>query len=111
MVFSNGAETNRLERGGMALGVLEEFPYEQDAVELKPGDTLLVFSDGIPDATNEFDHPFGEDRMRALVNEHRDARASELIDYIIGAVNEHEGETPQLDDLTLVVVRRLLETS
>jgi sigma-B regulation protein RsbU (phosphoserine phosphatase) len=106
-VFSNGSETNRLEKGGMALGVLEEFPYEEDAVGLKPGDTLLVFSDGIPDATNEFDHPFGEDRVRSLVHEHRDASASQLIDHIIQAVNDHEGETPQLDDLTLVVVRRL----
>lgn len=107
MVFSNGAETARLETGGMALGVLDEFPYEEDSVTLNPGDTLLVFSDGISDATNEFDHPFGEDRLRALVSEHRDDSASDLIDRIIKAVQEHEGETPQLDDLTLVVVRRL----
>ena len=107
MIFSNGSESSRLERGGMALGVLEEFPYEQDAMGLNAGDTLLIFSDGIPDATNEFDHPFGEDRMRSLVHEHRNASATELIDRIIAAVNEHEGETPQLDDLTLVVVRRV----
>jgi sigma-B regulation protein RsbU (phosphoserine phosphatase) len=91
----------------MALGVLEEFPYEEGSFTLKPGDTLVVFSDGIPDATNEFDHPFGEDRLRALVETHRDAPAAELIDRIIDAVNEHEGESRQLDDLTLVVVRRL----
>jgi sigma-B regulation protein RsbU (phosphoserine phosphatase) len=107
MIFSNGSESARLETGGMALGVLEEFPYEEESVTLNSGDTLVVFSDGIPDATNEFDHPFGEDRLRTLVDEHRDAKAVELIDSIIDAVNAHEGETPQLDDLTLVVVRRV----
>lgn len=107
MVFRNGTETVRLETGGMALGVLDEFPYEEDAYTLETGETLVIFSDGIPDASNEFDHPFGEDRLRELVSEHRDATASELIDRIIDAVNAHEGESRQLDDLTLVVVRRL----
>lgn len=106
MMFSNGTETRRLETGGMALGVLEEFPYEEETITLNSGDTLVVFSDGIPDATNEFDHPFGEDRLRSLVAEHRDAPAARLIDVIIQAVNEHEHETPQLDDLTLVIVKR-----
>jgi sigma-B regulation protein RsbU (phosphoserine phosphatase) len=106
MMFSNGTEIRRLETGGMALGVLEEFPYEEETVTLNSGDTLVVFSDGIPDATNEFDHPFGEDRLRSLVAEHRDASAAGLIDAIIEAVNEHEHETPQLDDLTLVIVKR-----
>jgi sigma-B regulation protein RsbU (phosphoserine phosphatase) len=107
MVFSNGSQSDRLETGGMALGVLDDFPYEEGSFALKTGDTLLVFSDGIPDASNEFDHPFGEDRLRELVEARREASASELIDHIIHAVNEHEGERPQLDDLTLVVVRRL----
>ena len=65
-----------------------------------------MFSDGIPDATNEFDQPFGEDRLRELVAQHREATAAELIDHIIEAVNEHEHQTPQLDDLTLVIVKR-----
>jgi len=106
MMFSNGTEIRRLETGGMALGVLEEFPYEEETITLNSGDTLVVFSDGIPDATNEFDHPFGEDRLRSLVAEHRDESAAGLIDVIIQAVNEHEHETPQLDDLTLVIVKR-----
>jgi sigma-B regulation protein RsbU (phosphoserine phosphatase) len=107
MVFTNGSESARLETGGMALGVLDDFPYEEDSITLNAGDTLVVFSDGIPDATNEFDHPFGEDRLRDLVREHTNDSASALIDQIIDAVNKHEGETPQLDDLTLVVVKRL----
>jgi sigma-B regulation protein RsbU (phosphoserine phosphatase) len=105
MLIRNG-EVIRLEAGGMALGVLEEFPYEHDTTRLEPGDLLVVFSDGIPDATNEFDHPFGETGLLELVEAHRDSPAAELIDRIIDRVNEHEGETDQLDDLTLLVIKR-----
>jgi len=106
ILLTNNATVDRLETGGMALGVLEEFPYEEDGVPLHPGDVLVVFSDGIPDATNEFDHPFGEARLLELIAEHRQLSAAELIDRIIADVLEHEGDTPQLDDLTMVIVKR-----
>lgn len=106
ILLSSDASVDRLETGGMALGVLEEFPYEEDIVKVRPGDVLVIFSDGIPDATNEFDHPFGEQRLLELVSGNRDASAAELIDRIIADVNSHEGDTPQLDDLTMVVLKR-----
>lgn len=106
ILISSDASVRRLETGGMALGVLEDFPYEQSTVTVSPGDTLVIFSDGIPDATNEFDHPFGEEKLLELIAANQDATAAELIDRIITDVNGHEGETPQLDDLTMVVVKR-----
>jgi sigma-B regulation protein RsbU (phosphoserine phosphatase) len=106
ILISTNGDVTRLETGGMALGVSEGFPYDEERVALAAGDILIVFSDGISDATNEFDHPFGESRLIALVNEHREESAAALIDRIVDAVNAHEGETEQLDDLTLVVVKR-----
>jgi serine phosphatase RsbU (regulator of sigma subunit) len=106
-VLSSDEDSARLETGGMALGVLEEFPYEEDAVELRVGDLLIIYSDGIPDATNEFDQPFGEDRLLELVRERSEQPAVVIIDEVIKAVQEHEGENEQLDDLTLVVVKRV----
>ena len=106
LLFSDGNDPRRLETGGMALGILEEFPYEEENIELKPGDVLLIYSDGIPDAINEFDQPYGEENLIKLVKENLSEPAMGLIDKIIEAVNAHAGDTPQLDDLTLVVVRR-----
>jgi sigma-B regulation protein RsbU (phosphoserine phosphatase) len=106
-IVSSDEEPIRMETGGMALGVLEEFPYQEDKVVLRVGDLLIIYSDGIPDATNEFDQPFGEEKLLSMVKELRDRPAMEIIDGIIAAVQEHEGETEQLDDLTLVVVKRL----
>jgi serine phosphatase RsbU (regulator of sigma subunit) len=105
-VFSNGPDVARLETGGMALGVMDEFPYDRDAVQLNVGDLLVVYSDGIPDATNEFDQPLGEERLVSLIREYKDRPAVQIIDGVIEAVQEHEGKTEQLDDLTLVVVKR-----
>jgi len=105
-VFTGEGDPARLETGGMALGVLDEFPYQYDAVTLNPGDLLVVYSDGIPDATNEFDHPFGEDKLIALIREFKDRPVVSIIDSIIDAVKDHEGKTEQLDDLTLVLVKR-----
>ena len=106
-VLTSGEETTRLETGGMALGILDDFPYQESAVTLNPQDVLIIYSDGIPDATNEFDHPFGEQQLIALTREHRSASAQSILERIIAAVKKHEGKTAQLDDLTLVVIKRL----
>ena len=106
LIFSNRGAPTRLETGGMALGVLDEFPYQRDEISLDVGDLLIIYSDGIPDATNEFDHPFGEKRLVALTQELREKPAMEILDGIIEAVQAHEGSTEQLDDLTLVVLKR-----
>ncbi len=108
MLFKKGgAPPARLVTGGMALGVLEDFPYEEDAARMEPGDTLIVYSDGIPDAVNEFDQPFGEERLRACVTGHAGARASEIMSRVVDAVKAHERASPRIDDLTLLVIKRL----
>jgi sigma-B regulation protein RsbU (phosphoserine phosphatase) len=98
---------DRLATGGMALGVLEEFPYQQDDARLEPGDILVVYSDGIPDAVNEFDHPFGEERLLNAIQENAARPAVEIMDAVVGAVREHEQGAEQIDDLTIIVVKRL----
>jgi sigma-B regulation protein RsbU (phosphoserine phosphatase) len=105
-VFSGEEKPSRLETGGIALGVLDVFPYSEDAVRLGAGDLLIIYSDGIPDANNQFDQPFGESRFVSLVRQFRDQPAAVIIDKIVEAVQEHESGTERLDDLTLVVVKR-----
>ncbi len=108
MLFAkSGAAPARLVTGGMALGVLEEFPYEEDVAKMVPGDTLIVYSDGIPDAVNEFDQPFGEDRLRACVTEHAGESAADIMARVVDSVKAHERGSPRIDDLTLIVVKRL----
>lgn len=108
MLFKkSGGPPARLVTGGMALGVLEEFPYEEDAARMDPGDTLIVYSDGITDAVNEFDQPFGEERLQKVVTEHAGESAAYIMKRVVDAVKAHEHETPRIDDLTLIVVKRV----
>jgi sigma-B regulation protein RsbU (phosphoserine phosphatase) len=107
MLFKGeGTPPARLITGGMALGVLDEFPYEQDLVRLDRGDTLIIYSDGISDAVNEFDQPFGEERLRECVTRNAGMSAADIMARLVEAVKAHEGGTPRIDDLTLVVIKR-----
>ena len=107
MLFNaTGEAPARLITGGMALGVVPEFPYEEAAARMEAGDTLIVYSDGIPDAVNEFDQPFGEDRLRQCVTEFAADTAVNLMSRVVDAVKKHEGGSPRIDDLTLLVIKR-----
>jgi sigma-B regulation protein RsbU (phosphoserine phosphatase) len=106
--FLIGNETKplRLSAGGLALGCFESFPFEESQVALKPNDTLIVFSDGISEAVNNAEEEFGESRLCELATANRDASAAELIEKILQSVGAYSGDQPQLDDMTLVVVKR-----
>jgi sigma-B regulation protein RsbU (phosphoserine phosphatase) len=102
----NDVKPLRLSVGGLALGCFESFPFEESALTLLPGDQLVVFSDGISEAVNDLDEEFGEERVSELAAANRDASAAELIEKILQSVGLHAGERPQMDDMTLLVVKR-----
>jgi sigma-B regulation protein RsbU (phosphoserine phosphatase) len=74
---------------------------------MDPGDILVVYSDGITDAVNEFEQPFGEQRMRECVRKHAADSAATIIERVVDAVKAHERGTPRIDDLTLLVAKRV----
>lgn len=71
---------------------------------LGPGDTLVVFTDGVSDATSETGEEFGEERLVDLVRRHAATPAPALLDAIVAAVRDHSTDE-QFDDLTLIVAR------
>jgi sigma-B regulation protein RsbU (phosphoserine phosphatase) len=102
LVRANG-EIERLEAGGAVLGVFPEWPYEQAEVSLAPGDRLLLFTDGITEASNAHDEEFGEERLAQLASVLRDRSAHELKNRILQAISIFTGGHAQ-DDATLVVL-------
>jgi phosphoserine phosphatase RsbU/P len=105
-LLSRNEQTRRLHTGGTPLGMLEEFPFEEEAIVLRAGDVIVMSSDGITEAINANQEQFGGDRLEAVINEHWQLPAADLIESILEAVTRHVGKTPQLDDMTLVVVKR-----
>ena len=105
ILFSGDRDPQRLETGGPVLGVLPDFPYEQTAVELNPGDLLLIFSDGFSEAMNLRLEEFGEDQLVSLAVENHSDSAADLMEKISQAVVAHTGKAPQTDDMTIIAVR------
>jgi serine phosphatase RsbU (regulator of sigma subunit)/pSer/pThr/pTyr-binding forkhead associated (FHA) protein len=95
-----------IETTGVPFGIMPEFPYTSGSFELAPGETLAVFSDGIPEAQHgeEF---FDDERLREVLLKH--GSATDLVtlrEKVIAEVLEFAGDTPRSDDITLLLVRR-----
>jgi len=105
-LLSDGKEALRLESGGTVLSFIEEAPFEEAELPMTPGDTLVVFSDGVTEAMNEQDEQYGEERLLSLLGGNRNMRSEELINLIVTDVREFAGAREQSDDLTVVVIKR-----
>jgi len=102
LVRANG-EIERLVAGGAVLGIFPEWSYEQGEVSVATGDRLLLFTDGITEASNARDEEFGEERLAQLASALRDRGAHELKNRILQAISIFTGGRAQ-DDATLVIV-------
>lgn len=103
-------ELKALASEGIILGVFEEVELEERTIQLELGDILVLYTDGVTEAMNDSDELFGSQRLYDLIKGNHQASASEMIQIIIDAVNQFIGETPQADDFTLVVVKRVAKT-
>ncbi|HSR69174.1 MAG TPA: SpoIIE family protein phosphatase [Acidobacteriota bacterium] len=98
-------ETLRLRTGGMVVGIFPESEYEQETVQMKPGDVLVVFSDGVSEARNESDEEYGEERLQRIVCENIELPASKMCDMVVKDIRRFTGQAPQHDDLTLMIAK------
>ena len=104
-ILISGNGVRRLEAGGLILGLFPHATYEEEALQLEHGDTLVVFSDGVTEALNPAGDEFGEERLLACVDEHRGAATDVLLDRVFAAVKAFAGGAAQNDDVTALVLR------
>jgi sigma-B regulation protein RsbU (phosphoserine phosphatase) len=96
----------RLEPTGPAVGLLPGLPFGASSALLQAGDTLLAYTDGVPDARNADDVSLSEARMLAVIGEADARSAGSLVAALDGAVIAHAGAAEQFDDVTLFALRR-----
>jgi sigma-B regulation protein RsbU (phosphoserine phosphatase) len=96
-----------LETGGLILGMMRDVPYEVASVTLRPGDVLLMYTDGVSEALNGAEEELGEERLVAALREFRSLPAAEMVNRIYESVRAFSGDMPQSDDLTMVALRTL----
>jgi len=102
---AGGGRVERLEEGGPVLGVVPSVQYRQALASICPGDLLVLFTDGITEATNAAEEHFGEERLIELLHEMPRATAAEIRNEMLRRVREFAGQEPFRDDLTLLVAR------
>ena len=97
----------RLARTGMALGIDDTLRFEQHTAHLDPGDTLILYTDGMLDALNARGEEFGDTRLRRVCARHCAEPAAQIIAALRDEVLTFVGDQPLADDCTVVIVKRV----
>jgi len=106
-IFRKNGNLEKLNEGGLILGVIEERDYEQGRVDLNPGDVLLMYTDGVTEAENDKGELFGEERLAELVRGLLNKKSNEIIELIKDEVEKFAKDGQLEDDLTLVCVKKV----
>lgn len=105
LIFNPKGEIKKLEKGGLILGMLDNYPYQEEKIILEPGELILLFTDGITEAFNQKNEQFEEERLIKVVQENFHMDAKGISQQILNNVIAFQQDVPQSDDLTLVVVK------
>jgi len=106
VLMSADGTTQQLELGCCGLGMFREIPsIEAGTVNIRPGATLLCYTDGLVEQENSDDVPFGMQRMEEVVRERRGMPVDAVQEALIEAVRTFKGSEPSFDDTALMVVR------
>ncbi|MGB2645757.1 MAG: PP2C family protein-serine/threonine phosphatase [Candidatus Acidiferrum sp.] len=100
-----GGEAEKLEAGGLPLGIDASASYDTATIELKSGDALILYTDGVIEAFNDKAEEFGNDRWLQAIRALPDWGAQESLQFLMKPVDEFVGFTRQSDDITCLVFR------
>ena len=87
-------------------GAFDDFQYSQESLQLEPGDTLLLYTDGVTEAINTEDKEYGEGRLEKQLAQCSNLSCQEIIDKVKEDVKAFAGEAEQSDDITLFALKR-----
>lgn len=106
ILLGKDGSVRRLEAGGMVVGLFDNMEYEEETVEIHPGDIFISFSDGMTEPENEFGE-FGEERLIEVIAANRHLPLDRISAQAVSAVKDWIGAVEQPDDITLVLARRI----
>lgn len=95
----------KLEVGGLPLGIQSPIRYETATLDLRPGDALIFYTDGVVEAFNEENVEFGDDRWLNVIRALPEVNAQESLQFLMKRVDDFAGATRQSDDITCLVFR------
>jgi sigma-B regulation protein RsbU (phosphoserine phosphatase) len=96
----------RLETGGLPVGIFAETPYQVGTANLEPGDWLVIFTDGLVEAVNAKNEEYDEPALIRLVDRESGRSPAEMLGILLAELDRHVGNTPQHDDITCLLLKR-----
>ena len=105
MLVRAAGGVERLEMGGIILGIDAAAKFEAGTVTMAPGDLLAMFTDGVTEAQGADEELFGDARIESVLHLNRERTAEEVLNALIEAVKSYEGARGPSDDLTAIVVK------
>lgn len=106
IMYSSGTIPVTLNNSGLLLGAFEDVLYEEKEILIGPKDHLIIYSDGVCEAMNETFEEFGEEKLLEIIGQNGDMHPNELEEKITSAIKMHTKESPQSDDMTMILVKR-----
>jgi serine phosphatase RsbU (regulator of sigma subunit) len=106
LIVHSGGTVENLSSGGLPLGIKPDAVFREGRTQLKNGDVLVIYSDGVSEAPNAQGEEFGVMRLQDVVARNIDASAAGIRDRIEAALTKFAQGTPASDDITLVIVKR-----
>jgi sigma-B regulation protein RsbU (phosphoserine phosphatase) len=105
LMLRGGTVSELYSTGSLPLGLLESESYPSSRIQLDPGDTLLLYTDGITEAEDNNRQLFQDERLKKIFSQYQDASLQQLQDGVMSAIEAFTGGASQSDDVTLLVVR------
>ena len=100
-------QLEELSRTGIALGVLPDMSFSEKTITLLPGESLLLYTDGVTDAHNNQEVDYGTGRLESFMKFSKGKSAEETITALIQSVQNFTQDSKPFDDLTVAMIRRL----
>ena len=100
-----------LQRTGMALGIDPDIPYEEITRKIMPGEFILFYTDGIPEAQDAAGHFYGMERLQSMLEESCERSASEIVSSLDRSLRTFTNQSAPYDDITVILARRLTTQS
>jgi sigma-B regulation protein RsbU (phosphoserine phosphatase) len=91
--------------GGTVIGMFPQAQYEEGIVDLRSGDVLMVFTDGVPEALNPSEEEFGEERLKCVLRRVASLPVEEMLRRISQELKDWIQDAPQYDDLTFILMK------
>lgn len=89
----------------LVLAAMDDIKFKTETFQLKKGDRLFIYTDGVPEATDSSNTLYGTDRMLNVLNSAKDSTCKELLDKVEEDINSFVGSAPQFDDFTMVCLK------